>query len=376
MDLQVHRIRTPVRREGAERHVLLTLVSFAATVVLVRVFLQLTGFPQLGNSTLHIAHALWGGLLLFIAGLLPLIFANRWTYTAGALLSGMGVGLFIDEVGKFITENNDYFYPPAAAIIYGFFLLVVLVYLRLRRLPPQNPRAELYGALDGLTEVLDRDLDPHEYAALETRLQYVVRIGDDANLTKLATALLDFMTAINLPLVEGSPGLLQREAGNVQTIERRLIGRRRLKALLIAGLGLFGLLALMRLGILLVVTLAPAAVPQPVITQLVMIGAAQAAKNVFWFLIRLAMEGGVGAFYLVAAGLLLAGRERLGISLGILSLLASLAVVNLLAFYLDQSQAILNTVLQLGLLLAAIGYRHLYLSGRQAIPSASHEESA
>jgi len=372
MDLQVHRIRTPVRREGAERHVLLTLVSFAATVVLVRVFLQLTGFPQLGNSTLHIAHALWGGLLLFIAGLLPLIFANRWTYTAGALLSGMGVGLFIDEVGKFITENNDYFYPPAAAIIYGFFLLVVLVYLRLRRLPPQNQRAELYGALDGLTEVLDRDLDPHEYAALEARLRYVVHTGTDPSLTTLATALLDFMASINPPPAQGSPGLVQREAETVQ----RLIGRRRLKALLVVGLGLFGLLALMRLGILLVVTLAPAAIPQPVITQLVMIGAAQAAKNVLWFLIRLAMEGSVGAFYLVAAGLLLAGRERLGISLGILSLLASLAVVNLLAFYLDQSQAILNTVLQLGLLLAAIGYRHLYLSGRQAIPSASHEESA
>jgi hypothetical protein len=24
-----------------------------------------TGYPQIGNSTLHIAHVLWGGLLLF-----------------------------------------------------------------------------------------------------------------------------------------------------------------------------------------------------------------------------------------------------------------------------------------------------------------------
>ncbi len=360
MELQAHRIRTPVRREGAERHVLLSLVSFAATVVLVRLFLELTGFPQLGNRTLHIAHALWGGLLLFVAALLPLIFANRWTYTAGALLSGIGVGLFIDEVGKFITQNNDYFYPPAAAIIYGFFLLVVMVYLRVRRPPPENPRAELYRAFDGLTEVLDRDLDPHEYAALETRLHYVVRASADASLKLLATALLDFLAGINPP-AQASPGFLQREAGEVQTIERRLIGRRRLKTLLVVGLGLFGLLALLRLGILLVVTLAPTAAPPPVMAQLVAIGAAQVAKNVFWFLVRLALEGGVGALYLAAAGLLLAGRERRGISLGILSLLASLAVVNPLVFYLDQSQAIGNTLLQLGLLLAAIGYRRQYL---------------
>ncbi len=37
------------------------------TVIATRVYLELTGYPQLGNSVLHIAHALWGGLLLIIA---------------------------------------------------------------------------------------------------------------------------------------------------------------------------------------------------------------------------------------------------------------------------------------------------------------------
>src|SRR3712207_6911057 len=47
-----------------------------------------TGYPQVGNSELHIAHVLWGGLLLFVASLLPLVFANRWVFKAGALLAG------------------------------------------------------------------------------------------------------------------------------------------------------------------------------------------------------------------------------------------------------------------------------------------------
>jgi len=86
--------------------VLLSLVAFAITVIATRVYLELAGYPQLGNSVLHIAHALWGGLLLFAAVLLPLAFANRWVLQASALLGGMGIGLFIDEVGKFITKRH------------------------------------------------------------------------------------------------------------------------------------------------------------------------------------------------------------------------------------------------------------------------------
>src|SRR6476619_4503640 len=120
-------INQPVRRAGARQHVLVTLLSFASSVILTRLFLQLTGYPQLGGGTLHIAHVLWCGLLLFAASILPLVFANRWVYTLTALLSGAGVGLFIDEVGKFITQGNDYFFPAAAPVIYASFLLTVLL---------------------------------------------------------------------------------------------------------------------------------------------------------------------------------------------------------------------------------------------------------
>ena len=51
-------------REGAERSLLLVIISFTIAVVGTRWFLDLTGYPQVGGGELHIAHMLWGGLLL------------------------------------------------------------------------------------------------------------------------------------------------------------------------------------------------------------------------------------------------------------------------------------------------------------------------
>ena len=38
------------------------LVSAVASVLAIRSFLYLTGYPQLSGRGLHIAHLLWGGL--------------------------------------------------------------------------------------------------------------------------------------------------------------------------------------------------------------------------------------------------------------------------------------------------------------------------
>ena len=129
-----------VRRNSAEWYMLLTLLSFAASVTLTRLFLSLTGYPQIGGGELHIAHVLWGGVLLYFGALLPLVFSNRGVYASGAILAGIGVGLFIDEVGKFITASNDYFFPIAAPIIYIFFLFSIILLLHIRRsvYTPQN----------------------------------------------------------------------------------------------------------------------------------------------------------------------------------------------------------------------------------------------
>jgi hypothetical protein len=99
-------VRASVKRARAETYLLISLSAFAGSVIVTRQFLSMTGYPQIGNSVLHIAHALWGALLLMVAVLMPLLLANGWALSLSALLSGLGVGLFIDEVGKFIIPGS------------------------------------------------------------------------------------------------------------------------------------------------------------------------------------------------------------------------------------------------------------------------------
>jgi hypothetical protein len=99
-------IGRPVKRVHSDYYLRQMLISFVLSVVVTRLFLQLTGYPQLGNSTIHVAHVLWGGLILFFAALTPLVFSNRWSYSFSSVLTGVGTGLFIDELGKFITHTN------------------------------------------------------------------------------------------------------------------------------------------------------------------------------------------------------------------------------------------------------------------------------
>jgi len=143
-------------------HVDLLVVAAVCTVLLVRFYLRLTNYPRVGGEHLHVAHMLWGGLLMLAALLLLLSFLGRRSRLWAALAGGVGFGLFIDEVGKFVTNDNDYFYRPAVALIYVTFVVTYLAARGLRRRRKVTHEETLVNALHDLEEAVLHDFQAEE----------------------------------------------------------------------------------------------------------------------------------------------------------------------------------------------------------------------
>jgi hypothetical protein len=156
-----------VKRSSGADNILLFLISSAVSVVGVRMFLHAFNYPQLAPGSLHIAHAIYGGLFLTISVLLLLSFHGRRVRQAASIIAGLGFGQFIDEIGKFVTKDNNYFYQPTPVIIYIFFISFFFLYRYLDRYTPKGSRELTFDLIEKLEDLADNRFFQSNRAVIE-----------------------------------------------------------------------------------------------------------------------------------------------------------------------------------------------------------------
>jgi hypothetical protein len=348
------RRRGPLPGDDAARSVRLVAVAFGVTVVVTRLYLALTGYPQIGGGAYHLAHALWGGLLLLLGGLAALLWSNRWVPTVTAVCVGVGSGLFVDEVGKFITARNDYFTPLAAPIIYAVFLGVLGVAVLARRASLDRPRA-LASAVALRSRLLaDGPLRPADRAAL---LDGVVALEGQRGRPDLVA----YAAALR-PVVEAAPVEEPRDrtrpfVAGLARIEAVLVPRWVHRLVVVLGAVVLGLVSLVGLVVLLALWSSDPDVAIVLDDQVLPRGRRPAA-----LVVASAGEAVVGVLLLVAAVALVLGRDRVGIRLCRIGLLVALAGVNVDLGYLDAELVVVAVVAELALLVLAGRYRARFLT--------------
>jgi hypothetical protein len=207
-----------VRRVTAMRDFELFFVSSVSTILLVRAILAATGWPQLGGGKIHFAHLLWGGVGMLLALILYMAMQGRlWDFLA-TLAAGIGFGLFLDELGKFITSDNDYFFQPAVAIMYVLFVVLFFLFRWLGRIDKMSPETALVNSFDFAKEAVMRSMNKSE----RDEALYVLGRADQSD--SMVQALTAVLRGVQPPATGANAA--QRAWDRAHAWYRRLIARR------------------------------------------------------------------------------------------------------------------------------------------------------
>jgi hypothetical protein len=182
------RFSWPLRNSDGPLLIESFLVAAVVSFLGIRALLTLAGFPQLGGGRFHIAHMLWGGAFMLVAIVLLLSYLDRNVQHLAAIVAGLGFGTFIDEIGKFVTADNDYFFRPAVALIYISFVVVFLVARGIEGRRPLTEDEALANALDMLEGTLGERIEPEDRARLDAMLD---RTGTGSELASALRRYLD-----------------------------------------------------------------------------------------------------------------------------------------------------------------------------------------
>ncbi len=156
-------------------------LSSILTILGIRIYLAILGYPQLGAGEIHIAHMLWGGFFMVLSIFGFMTFLNDDFKPFWASLGGIGFGTFIDELGKFITNDNNYFFQPTFALIYVVFIVLYLIYKSFEKHQAFSGDEYLVNSLDKLKDAVIHDLDKEEK---ELALLYLSKSKKSDSLTK------------------------------------------------------------------------------------------------------------------------------------------------------------------------------------------------
>ena len=110
---------------------------------------------------------------MMVALLLGWMFLGFGVRVLCILVGGIGFGLFLDEIGMFVTKDNDYFFAPSAVIMYILVAFVLVLARVVRDARPPSAQESLANAATIAAEGVARGLP-------EQRREWAIRMVDRA----------------------------------------------------------------------------------------------------------------------------------------------------------------------------------------------------
>lgn len=181
------------KRLNASANLLDFLIWALISLFGIRLFLIIFNYPTVGRGNWHIAHVLWGGVFMLLGIIFFLIFYGRSAFRYASIFSGIGWGLFIDEIGKYLTRDNNYWFRPAIIFIYISFVLLFFLYRILERTSSPNRSSQWHELFESCEELANNDLELSEKKDILHKIKIYNSLSLSPNEKKL---LLDLRTLV------------------------------------------------------------------------------------------------------------------------------------------------------------------------------------
>lgn len=177
------------KRPSASSLLLDFLIWAVLSLLSTRLFLYLTGNFALGRGDWHIAHVLWGGLFMLLAIIIFLIFSGKSSLKYASIFAGIGWGMFIDEIGKYLTRDNNYWFRPAIIFIYISFILLFFLYRILEKKKTPTRSVLWHALLEDCQELVNDDLEIKEKRELLQKIKALENFSLSSSEKKLLLSL-------------------------------------------------------------------------------------------------------------------------------------------------------------------------------------------
>lgn len=167
------------KRKEASELILNFMATALLTILITRLWIKLDIYNQIAFGVWHIAHVLWGGLFLLISVLLTLVFYGKKTLFWASIFGGVGWGFFIDEIGKYLTKDNNYWFRPAIIFIYVSFIILFLLYRKLEKETPIDIKTRWYKLFEDMEEIINNDLEEKEKKESLKEIKELILLTND-----------------------------------------------------------------------------------------------------------------------------------------------------------------------------------------------------
>lgn len=336
------RSRFFIRKFDAWSQLEVFLVAAVSSILAIRLYLELAGYPQLGGRGLHIAHMLWGGLFMLAAIVILFSFLSKASERLAAILAGIGFGTFIDEIGKFVTADNDYFFRPAVALMYIAFVLTFLSFHMIHSRQRYSSMEYLMNALHEMEEVALHDIDEEE----RTRALQFLEQSDPGH--PLTGSLKSLLLGIQ-PVAPRPPNQLSRLRRSLAGFHRKIATAPWFSPALV--LFFVGQLALKLIYVVIVIFFYSLGLQQLLRIRLISFVAArvEALSFVDWAQLLSWLLSGV----FVLLGVIRIRQNRIGaLRMFERSILVSIFLTQVFSFYIEEFSALVGLFFNIAILIA------------------------